>query len=106
MLAFSFFLLAFATTPLQARSSATLPGQASAAPSVDADFVTAMAKGYAGGMQLKGGDARKAGALATLYSGPRPPHYNPMRKQGAIILGIGGDNSCSAVGTFYEGAMA
>ena len=28
-----------------------------------------------------------------------------MKKQGAIILGIGGDNSCSAIGTFYEGAM-
>ena len=25
--------------------------------------------------------------------------------QGAIILGIGGDNSNRAVGTFYEGAM-
>ena len=25
--------------------------------------------------------------------------------QGAIILGIGGDNSAGAVGTFYEGAM-
>ena len=77
----------------------------SAAPSIDADFVTAMAKGYAGGFQLKGGDAQKAGALATLYSGPRPPHYNPMRKQGAIILGIGGDNSDWAVGTFCEGVM-
>jgi hypothetical protein len=28
-----------------------------------------------------------------------------MKKQGAIILGIGGDNSHSAIGTFYEGAM-
>ena len=28
-----------------------------------------------------------------------------MKKQGAIILGIGGDNSHNAVGTFYEGAM-
>jgi hypothetical protein len=28
-----------------------------------------------------------------------------MKKQGAIILGIGGDNSEGAVGTFYEGAM-
>ena len=28
-----------------------------------------------------------------------------MNKQGAIILGIGGDNSCQAIGTFYEGAM-
>jgi hypothetical protein len=28
-----------------------------------------------------------------------------MRKQGAIILGIGGDNSKGAQGTFYEGVM-
>ena len=28
-----------------------------------------------------------------------------MKKQGAIILGIGGDNSNRAVGTFYEGAI-
>ena len=34
-----------------------------------------------------------------------PPNYNPMRKQGAIILGIGGDNSAGGVGTFYEGVI-
>jgi hypothetical protein len=28
-----------------------------------------------------------------------------MKKEGAIILGIGGDNSHGAVGTFYEGVM-
>ena len=28
-----------------------------------------------------------------------------MKKQGAIILGIGGDNSDRATGTFYEGAI-
>ncbi len=28
-----------------------------------------------------------------------------MSKEGAIILGIGGDNSVSAQGTFYEGVM-
>ena len=28
-----------------------------------------------------------------------------MKKKGAIILGIGGDNSDRAVGTFYEGAV-
>jgi len=28
-----------------------------------------------------------------------------MKKQGAIILGIGGDNSNSAIGTFFEGCM-
>jgi arabinoxylan arabinofuranohydrolase len=42
-----------------------------------------------------------------MYSGPRPnvSGYNPMHKQGAIILGIGGDNSKGAAGTFYEGVM-
>ena len=28
-----------------------------------------------------------------------------MKKEGAIILGIGGDNSISGRGTFYEGVM-
>jgi hypothetical protein len=28
-----------------------------------------------------------------------------MRKQGAILLGIGGDNSHGSAGTFYEGVM-
>ncbi|HVB40626.1 MAG TPA: arabinofuranosidase catalytic domain-containing protein, partial [Terriglobales bacterium] len=31
--------------------------------------------------------------------------YAPMRKQGAIDLGNGGDNSNGSQGTFYEGAM-
>ena len=31
--------------------------------------------------------------------------YDPMRKQGAILLGNGGDNSNGSQGTFYEGAM-
>ena len=43
----------------------------------------------------------------TLDSPPRPAPHPPLRPrcQGAIILGIGGDNSAGAVGTFYEGAM-
>lgn len=69
-----------------------------------ADFVTAMVKGKAGGFALKGGDAQR-GDLIKLYEGVRPDHYNPMKKQGSIILGIGGDNSDWAVGTFYEGVM-
>ena len=28
-----------------------------------------------------------------------------MKKQGAIILGTGGDNSDSAIGLWFEGAM-
>ena len=30
---------------------------------------------------------------------------DPMRKQGAILLGNGGDNSDGSQGTFYEGAL-
>ena len=70
---------------------------------VVASYVTAVLKGGSGNYTIKGGDA--SGRLATMYSGPRPRGYNPMHKQGAIILGIGGDNSDNAVGTFYEGAM-
>ena len=53
---------------------------------------------------LKGGDAQ-SGVLSSLYDGPRPSGYETMHKQGSIILGIGGDNSDSARGTFYEGLM-
>merc|ERR1712048_765826 len=69
-----------------------------------ADYVFAMLKGGENGFALKGGDAQTA-ALRLLYDGPRPDGYQPMHKQGSIILGIGGDNSDSAIGTFFEGAM-
>ena len=52
-----------------------------------------------------GGDAQK-GALSVMFDGMRVnPTYDPMRKQGAILLGNGGDNSDGSQGTFYEGAM-
>ena len=63
-----------------------------------------MVKGQPGGFALRGGSAQ-GGPLNLLYEGPRPPSYPSMKKQGAIILGIGGDNSNRAVGTFYEGAV-
>ena len=41
-----------------------------------------------------------------MFDGPRVNGtYDPMRKQGAILLGNGGDNSNGSQGTFYEGAM-
>ncbi len=41
-----------------------------------------------------------------MFDGPRVDvTYDPMRKQGAILLGNGGDNSVGSQGTFYEGAM-
>ena len=69
-----------------------------------ADYVTAMAKGRAGQFGLKGGDAT-SGKLKTMYEGPRPQGYAVMKKQGAVILGIGGDNSDAAVGSFFEGVI-
>ena len=68
-------------------------------------FVTAMAKGEPHHWTSMGGDSQK-GDLAVMFDGPRVDHtYDPMRKQGAILLGNGGDNSVGSQGTFYEGAM-
>ena len=84
-------------------------------------FVSLYLRGRTEGFVLKGGDAT-SGALMTMYDGPRPdcdiagtchrhenktyhPSYQPMHKQGAIILGTGGDNSNGAMGKFYEGIM-
>ena len=65
---------------------------------------------------LAGGDATE-GAMATMWDGPRPfefeplqppprrpgkGRYQPMKKQGAIILATGGDESNSAEGSFCE----
>jgi len=68
------------------------------------EYVTAMVKGATNGFALKASDASN-GMLQLMYNGPRPNGYQPMKKQGSIILGIGGDNSNSAIGTFYEGVM-
>lgn len=73
-------------------------------PSISYRFVTAIIKGEPNHWAIRGGNAN-SGSLSTFYSGVRPAGYNPMKKQGAIILGIGGDNSHGAAGTFYEGVM-
>jgi hypothetical protein len=60
-----------------------------------------------GRFALYGGDAT-TGTLKTMYDGVRPAKagYVPMAKQGSIILGIGGDNSDSDGGEWFEGVMA
>ena len=74
-------------------------------PSIPWRFVTAMAGGEPHHWTSLGGDAQK-GTLSVMFDGPRVnPTYDPMRKQGAILLGNGGDNSDGSQGTFYEGAM-
>ncbi len=78
------------------------------------NFVTAVVVGDVqtqnsnkGRFALYGADATN-GSLTTEYDGIRPAKtgYVPMHKQGSIILGIGGDNSNSDGGEWFEGVMA
>ncbi|NUP49500.1 MAG: alpha-N-arabinofuranosidase [Catenulispora sp.] len=75
-------------------------------PTINHRFTTAVVKGGPNQWSIRGGDAQ-SGSLSTFYNGTRPnvSGYNPMHKEGAIILGIGGDNSKGSAGTFYEGVM-
>ncbi|KAH8732402.1 alpha-L-arabinofuranosidase B, catalytic-domain-containing protein [Phaeosphaeriaceae sp. PMI808] len=75
-------------------------------PTISYRFTTAVVKGQPGHWDIRGANA-VSGSLSTFYNGNRPSvrGYNPMSKEGAIILGIGGDNSHGAQGTFYEGVM-
>ncbi|MBI4890641.1 MAG: lamin tail domain-containing protein [Acidobacteria bacterium] len=74
-------------------------------PSINWRFVTATADGEPHHWRSMGGDAQR-GELKVMFDGPRiNATYDPMRKQGAILLGNGGDNSVGSQGTFYEGAM-
>jgi hypothetical protein len=70
-------------------------------------FVTALEKNngtttYA----IKDGNAQ-SGALKTDYNGslPTTTGYMPMHKEGAIVLGTGGDDSNGSDGSFLEGVM-
>jgi hypothetical protein len=73
--------------------------------------------GATGDLQTWWGDAAPSGSLFT--NGPvslsslqpdfggngQPDQYAPMHRQGAVLLGIGGDNSIRAAGEFYEGVI-
>ncbi|WP_414637184.1 arabinofuranosidase catalytic domain-containing protein [Actinophytocola sp.] len=74
-------------------------------------FVTATLKNNGTSRFAMKGSNAQSGNLFTLWDGSLPPGYSPMRKQGAIILGSGGDcckpggGANLSAGTFYEGAM-
>jgi len=55
--------------------------------------------------EIEGANAT-TGRLTTFYDGPTPPGtgYSPMRQEGAIILGSGGDQGTTD-GEFFEGVM-
>jgi non-reducing end alpha-L-arabinofuranosidase len=69
-------------------------------------FVTGMVKMNSTTYAIKDGDAN-TGGLKTDYNGPLPTTsgYTPLHLEGAIILGIGGDNSKGSAGSFFEGVM-
>jgi hypothetical protein len=74
-------------------------------------YVTAMLKNNGTtNFALKGADVQSS-SLTTLYDGKLPNGYSPMKKQGAIVLGSGGDcckpggGANDSAGTFYEGAI-
>ncbi|MFI9812696.1 arabinofuranosidase catalytic domain-containing protein [Saccharothrix variisporea] len=73
-------------------------------PTINHRFVTAMVKGEPNHWAIRSGNAQ-SGGLSTVFDGPRPNGYHPMQKEGAILLGIGGDNSVSGAGTFFEGVL-
>jgi hypothetical protein len=51
---------------------------------------------------LRMADAATATTVTTAYAGGLP---KAMANEGAIVLGVGGDNSNNSWGTFYEGAV-
>jgi hypothetical protein len=78
-------------------------------PTQTSAFVTAVTKNNGTTeFAIKGGDAT-SGKLSTYYKGKLPDGYSPMKKQGAIVLGSGGDccltNTNQSEGTFYEGCI-
>jgi non-reducing end alpha-L-arabinofuranosidase len=73
-------------------------------PTINHRFVTAIVKGEPNHWAIRSGNAQ-SGGLSTVFDGPRPAGYHPMKKEGAILLGIGGDNSVTGAGTFYEGVL-
>ena len=51
---------------------------------------------------LRSADLQTATNITTSYQGPMP---KPISNIGAVVLGVGGDNSNNSWGTFYEGAI-
>ena len=84
-------------------------GSNTANATVNFDVVTAMLKNNGQtAFALKTGNAQ-SGGLTTQYSGPLPngsfTGYTPMKQEGGIVMGVGGDNSNASAGDFYEGVM-
>ena len=53
---------------------------------------------------LKAGNA-SSGPLNTYWNGALPSGYSPLRQEGGLSLGEGGDGSNGGAGAFSEGAV-
>jgi hypothetical protein len=71
-------------------------------PSLKVPFAFGLLKTSSSQWTLKGADAQTATSLTLSYQGAMP---KPISNIGAIVLGVGGDNSNNSWGTFYEGAI-
>jgi hypothetical protein len=72
-------------------------------PSSNYDFAFGILKNTVSDYAIRVGSGQ-SGGLTTAYDGPQPKP-DGLLLNGAIILGIGGDNSNHSWGTFYEGVV-
>jgi hypothetical protein len=73
-------------------------------PAMTMSYAFGILKSAPNNYALRMGDAQQ-GDLTTAYDGPTPRAMTRWQMEGGIILGIGGDNSNSTGGTFFEGAI-
>jgi non-reducing end alpha-L-arabinofuranosidase len=71
-------------------------------PSMRVKFALGFLKTNEDDWALRMADAATATTITTAYAGGLP---KAMHNEGAIVLGVGGDNSNNSWGTFYEGAV-
>ena len=71
------------------------------------EFLAAVVKGKQGRLSLLAGNAQSNASegMQTVYDGPYPADFRPSKKEGGIVLGVGGDNSPWGSGTWFEGVM-
>ena len=71
-------------------------------PSIRVKYALGFLKTNQNDWALRMADAGTATTVSTAYAGGLP---KAMANEGAIVLGVGGDNSNNSWGTFYEGAV-
>jgi hypothetical protein len=71
-------------------------------PSLRVKYALGFLKTDMNNWSLRMADSATATAVTTAYAGGLPKQMN---NEGAIVIGVGGDNSNNSWGTFYEGAV-